>query len=165
TLTSMEDVLDGWAGTLLVISHDRYLLERMTDRQMAMLGDGSLRDLPGGVEQYLLLRRSLTAGGSSTRGSSTGGASTTGKGSAGPSGSMTSSTSAAQAREARKAVERLERQLAALSRREGQVHDKMIAAATDASAMMQLSAELSSLHTEKEDLETEWLEAADLADG
>ncbi|MGB3593548.1 MAG: ABC-F family ATP-binding cassette domain-containing protein [Ornithinimicrobium sp.] len=165
TLTSMEDVLDGWAGTLLVISHDRYLLERMTDRQMAMLGDGSLRDLPGGVEQYLLLRRSMTGGGSSTRGSSTGGASTTGKGSAGPSGSTTSSTSAAQAREARKAVERLERQLAALSRREGQVHDKMIAAATDASAMMQLSAELSSLHTEKEDLETEWLEAADLADG
>ncbi|MGC1207118.1 MAG: ABC transporter C-terminal domain-containing protein, partial [Ornithinimicrobium sp.] len=72
--------------------------------------------------------------------------------------------SAAQAREARKAVERLERQLAALSRREGQVHDKMIAAATDASAMMRLSAELSTLHTEKEDLETQWLEAADRAD-
>ena len=52
----MEDVLDGWAGTLLVVSHDRYLLERMCDRQVALLGDGAIRDLPGGVEQYLDLR-------------------------------------------------------------------------------------------------------------
>nr|MBA2695046.1 ABC-F family ATP-binding cassette domain-containing protein [Actinomycetota bacterium] len=59
TLTAMEDVLDGWAGTLLVVSHDRYLLERMTDRQVALLGDGSLRDLPGGVEQYLRLRQEM----------------------------------------------------------------------------------------------------------
>src|SRR5699024_9426951 len=63
-------VLDGWAGTLLVVSHDRYLLERMTDRQVAMLGDGDLRDLPGGVEQYLQLRRELQAG--ATRRSSNG---------------------------------------------------------------------------------------------
>ena len=56
TLTSLEDVLDGWAGTLLVVSHDRYLLERMCDRQVALLGDGAIRDLPGGVEQYLDLR-------------------------------------------------------------------------------------------------------------
>ena len=55
TLTSLEDVLDGWAGTLLVVSHDRYLLERVTDRQVALLGDGQVRDLPGGVEQYLQL--------------------------------------------------------------------------------------------------------------
>src|SRR5690606_8230257 len=61
TLTSMEDVLDGWAGTLIVVSHDRYLLERMTDRQVALLGDAALRDLPGGVEQYLELRRELQA--------------------------------------------------------------------------------------------------------
>ena len=56
TLTSLEDVLDGWAGTLLVVSHDRYLLERVCDRQVALLGDGAIRDLPGGVEQYLDLR-------------------------------------------------------------------------------------------------------------
>ena len=53
TLTSLEDLLDGWAGTLLVVSHDRYLLERVCDRQVALLGDGRLRDLPGGVEEYL----------------------------------------------------------------------------------------------------------------
>ena len=57
TLTSLEDVLDGWAGTLVVVSHDRYLLERVCDRQVALLGDGRVRDLPGGVEQYLELRR------------------------------------------------------------------------------------------------------------
>ena len=56
TLTSLEDLLDGWAGTLLVVSHDRYLLERVCDRQVALLGDGRLRDLPGGVEEYLRLR-------------------------------------------------------------------------------------------------------------
>ena len=55
TLTSLEDVLDGWAGTLIVVSHDRYLLERVADRQIALLGDGALRELPGGVEQYLQL--------------------------------------------------------------------------------------------------------------
>ena len=56
TLTSLEDVLDGWAGTLLVVSHDRYLLERVCDRQVALMGDGRVRELPGGVEQYLELR-------------------------------------------------------------------------------------------------------------
>ncbi len=56
TLAALEDVLDGWAGTLVVVSHDRYLLERVCDRQVAMLGDGRIRDLPGGVEEYLALR-------------------------------------------------------------------------------------------------------------
>ncbi|MGL5930480.1 MAG: ATP-binding cassette domain-containing protein, partial [Dermatophilaceae bacterium] len=56
TLTSLEDLLDGWPGTLVVVSHDRYLLERVCDRQVALLGDGRLRDLPGGVEEYLRLR-------------------------------------------------------------------------------------------------------------
>ncbi|CAN5364339.1 ABC-F family ATP-binding cassette domain-containing protein [soil metagenome] len=83
TLTSMEDVLDGWAGTLLVISHDRYLLERMTDRQMAMLGDGSLRDLPGGVEQYLDLRRAATARRGKARAAKSSGAKGPGANSAG----------------------------------------------------------------------------------
>ncbi len=57
TLAALEDLLDGWPGTLVVVSHDRYLLERVCDRQVALLGDGTIRDLPGGVEQYLELRR------------------------------------------------------------------------------------------------------------
>ncbi|MEO8827526.1 ABC-F family ATP-binding cassette domain-containing protein, partial [Lapillicoccus sp.] len=56
TLTSLEDVLDGWPGTLIVVSHDRYLLERVCDHEIALLGDGKIRDLPGGVEEYLRLR-------------------------------------------------------------------------------------------------------------
>jgi len=55
-LAAMEDLLDSWPGTLIVISHDRYLLERVTDNQYAILGDGNLRHLPGGVDQYLKLR-------------------------------------------------------------------------------------------------------------
>jgi ATPase subunit of ABC transporter with duplicated ATPase domains len=61
TLAAVEDVLDGWPGTLVVVSHDRYLLERVTDHQLALLGDGKVRALPGGVEQYLELRESTLA--------------------------------------------------------------------------------------------------------
>ena len=61
TLTSLEDVLDGWAGTLIVVSHDRYLLERVADHQVALLGDGRVRDLPGGVDEYLRLRAAATS--------------------------------------------------------------------------------------------------------
>ena len=61
TLASMEDLLDTFPGTLVVVSHDRYLLERVTDHQVALPGDGSLRDLPGGVEQYLAMRREAAA--------------------------------------------------------------------------------------------------------
>ena len=56
-LAAMEDLLDTWPGTLIVVSHDRYLLERVTDMQFALLGDGKLRHLPKGVEQFLQLRR------------------------------------------------------------------------------------------------------------
>jgi ATPase subunit of ABC transporter with duplicated ATPase domains len=59
-LAAMEDLLDSWPGTLIVISHDRYLLERVTDNQYAILGDCSLRHLPGGVDQYLQLRKPKT---------------------------------------------------------------------------------------------------------
>lgn len=57
-LAQVEDLLDSWPGTLIVVSHDRYLLERVTDMQYALLPDGSLRHMPGGVEQYLDLIRS-----------------------------------------------------------------------------------------------------------
>ena len=53
TLTELEDLLDGWPGSMTVVSHDRYFLERITDHVVALLGDGKLSFLPGGVEQYL----------------------------------------------------------------------------------------------------------------
>ena len=61
TLAAMEDLLDAFPGTLVVVSHDRYLLERVTDHQVALLGDGSLRALPGGVEEYLRIREAGAA--------------------------------------------------------------------------------------------------------
>ncbi len=61
TLAALEDLLDGWPGTIVVVSHDRYLLERVADRQVALLGDGTIRDLPGGVDEYLALRTAALA--------------------------------------------------------------------------------------------------------
>ena len=62
TLTEMEDLLDGWPGSLVLVSHDRYFLERVTDHVLALLGDGRLSYLPGGVDEYLEHRRAAAAG-------------------------------------------------------------------------------------------------------
>ena len=65
TLTALEDLLDSFGGTLLVISHDRYFLERVCDRFVGLLGDSKLRDLPGGIDEYLKLRSNSLEGRSS----------------------------------------------------------------------------------------------------
>ena len=172
TLTSMEDVLDGWAGTLLVVSHDRYLLERMTDRQVALLGDGTLRDLPGGVEQYLQLRAQMAAAGQQAGGvpvasDSAGGA---GMSSGAPLSSARSADagatySAAQVREARKTLARVERALDRLHDQQADLHEQMAAAATDPIELAKLTDQLAALSGQEEDLELEWLEASDMAEG
>ncbi|MCK0113892.1 ATP-binding cassette domain-containing protein [Ornithinimicrobium sp. F0845] len=176
TLTSMEDVLDGWAGTLLVVSHDRYLLERMTDRQVALLGDGGLRDLPGGVDEYLQLRRDLAE--RRDRAERQDRATRSGRASAGSAAAPAAGTAAvggtapaagaapraAELREARKTIARVEKSLTRLGERETRVHEQMVASATDAGAMMRLSAELDEIHAEREGLELEWLEAAEIAE-
>ncbi|MFK5633318.1 MULTISPECIES: ABC-F family ATP-binding cassette domain-containing protein [unclassified Ornithinimicrobium] len=184
TLTSMEDVLDGWAGTLLVVSHDRYLLERMTDRQVALLGDGSLRDLPGGVDEYLRLRRerasarrskggaAATAPSSSapSSGASPSGGSSSGSPSSGRSGApreagQGSSFTPAQVREARKTLARVEKGLDRVHAQEARLHDQMAGAATDPAQLSRLTAELAALHDQEEALELEWLEASEAAEG
>ncbi|HSU70473.1 MAG TPA: ABC-F family ATP-binding cassette domain-containing protein, partial [Micrococcaceae bacterium] len=99
TLAAVEDVLDGWPGTLVVVSHDRYLLERATDHQMALLGDGKIRDLPGGVEQYLQLREAALAGQGTPSGSPAAGSSASGAG-------ADSGPSEAEKRDARKDLNR-----------------------------------------------------------
>ncbi|GAA1137771.1 ABC-F family ATP-binding cassette domain-containing protein [Ornithinicoccus hortensis] len=158
TLTSLEDVLDGWAGTLLVVSHDRYLLERMTDRQVALLGDGSLRDLPGGVEQYLELRRRQEAVRSAPARPAGGAAP------AAPAGAQPEGPSPAQAREARKALARVEKALDKLHARQAQLHERMAEAATDPEALADLTAELAEVTAQEEALEAEWLEAAEVVE-
>ena len=134
TLTSMEDVLDGWAGTLLVVSHDRYLLERMCDRQVAMLGDGAIRDLPGGVEQYLDLRHADRVSAAAA------GASRDSRANAAPA--TASGPSAAELREAKKNLLRIERQLSKLSAQEDRIHVEMAAEAADHTAVLGLNDKL-----------------------
>ena len=168
TLTSLEDVLDGWAGTLIVVSHDRYLLERVCDHQLALLGDGRLRDLPGGVEEYLRLREAAQARRSRPDGIPAGGAVSAATAGAGVASATSSSAAApvvnpAQVREARKVMARVEKQLARLAQREARLHENMVEKATDPSALADLSARLREVVEERELLELEWLEAAETA--
>ncbi len=160
TLTSMEDVLDGWAGTLLVVSHDRYLLERMCDRQVAMLGDGGVRDLPGGVEQYLDLRRAARA--SSATSSASAGSAGSGGSRAASSPAASTGPSAAELREAKKDLNRLDRLLTKLSAQEDKIHLEMAAKAADHTVVLRLNDKLRSIVDEREALELEWLAVAEI---
>jgi ABC transport system ATP-binding/permease protein len=162
TLTSMEDVLDGWAGTLLVVSHDRYLLERMCDRQVALLGDAGVRDLPGGVEQYLDLRRAARASLAVTAESGVAAASGGSQARAGAAASAAHQPSAAELREAKKDLNRIDRQLSKLSAQEDRVHVEMAAKAADHSAVLVLNDKLRVIVDERESLELEWLSVAEI---
>jgi len=171
TLAALEDLLDGWPGTLIVVSHDRYLLERVCDRQVALLGDGRLRDLPGGVEEYLALRRAaLLAGGApssdepavgTTSGAPSGGA-PGGRPGSGPEPAAPA-PSAADVRAARKEVARIERRLAKITDLEQDLHAQLAQHATDHETVQRLDAELRALAAERDDLEDAWLTAAELA--
>jgi ATP-binding cassette subfamily F protein uup len=145
TLRALEDLLDGWPGSLLVISHDRYFLERATDRIVALLGDGTLRMLPNGVDEYLQRRAALLA----------------------PAAAPTAAPSAASAsaakdqRAAQKDMARIERRLDKISGLEKDLHDQMASAATDYAKVADLDAKLRELTEERERLEEEWLVLAD----
>jgi ATPase subunit of ABC transporter with duplicated ATPase domains len=159
TLAAVEDVLDGWPGTLVVVSHDRYLLERVTDHQMALLGDGKIRALPRGVDQYLELREGALAGSTITGG---GNPVTASGGGAAPAAA---GPSEAEKRDARKAKNRIDRQLGKLKQQEDKIHAQMTAGAGDASKFDQLAglnAKLQELAGEREALELEWLEALEV---
>ena len=164
TLTAMEDVLDGWAGTLVVVSHDRYLLERMTDRQMALLGDGSLRDLPGGVEEYLRLRRQMPDRGTARPGVADPAAlaaSAAGNGGTSPARAGARPDAAAE-REARKTLARVERALDRIHAQEARLHEQMAQAATDPDRLASLTAELADLTDQESRLEEEWMEVSEV---
>jgi ABC-type multidrug transport system ATPase subunit len=160
TLAAVEDVLDGWPGTLVVVSHDRYLLERVTDHQMALLGDGKLRGLPGGVDQYLELREAALAG-STVAG---GGNPVTGGAAAAATAAAASGPSEAEKREARKTLNRIERQLKKLDQEEKKLHDLMLKTteAGDFDKLADQNRQLKDLTDEKDALEMEWLESSEL---
>ncbi|GAA4092854.1 ABC-F family ATP-binding cassette domain-containing protein [Actinomadura miaoliensis] len=158
TLTEVEDLLDGWPGTLVVVSHDRYFLERVTDHVVALLGDGRLSLLPGGVDEYLDRRR---RGAAPTRTSAAGAAKApAGKAPAGKAPEAKPKDSA-QAWRARKELDRLERRLDKLAKRQAELHELLAAHATDYERLQELDAELKAVQAEAGQVEEEWLMLAE----
>ena len=149
TLNVLEDFLDGWPGTLVVVSHDRYFLERTCDTVWALMGDGSLRMLPRGVEEYLERRRAATHTSSSP-------ATPAGRAPAAPS-----KRGSAGEREARKTLARVERQLSRVQQEEEKLHGQLAEHAADFERLAALDLRLREVTGEREALEEEWLEAAE----
>ena len=167
-LAAMEDLLDGWPGTLIVVSHDRYLLERVTDQQYALLGDGRLRHLTGGVDQYLELRKHSLSGKAAQAESSRYGVDTsvpaaeTGA-STTASASTASKLSGAALREAEKNLARLERALEKLSVDEAKLHLDMAAHdQSDYDGLAKFVAKQTELNHKRDEMELEWLETSEL---
>jgi len=137
TLTALEDLLDGWAGTLVVVSHDRWFLERVCDSTVALMGDGSLAALPGGVAQYLVERRRDES--PVTQQARPGG----------------------DSRAARKELTKLERLLERLDRKETELHAALALAAADYEQALSLDGELKAVVAEKAATEDAWLELSE----
>ncbi len=147
TLQQLEDLLDSWPGTLIVVSHDRYLVERVCDRVVAMLGDGRVTDLPGGIEGYLRRLDEATPAASGSQATASEGT---------PGG--------ATQRRARKDLARIERKLTTLLHRETALNDAMGEAGGDAAELRSLDAELAQLAAERSELEEQWLSTAELVE-
>ncbi|MEU4527492.1 ABC-F family ATP-binding cassette domain-containing protein [Micromonospora ureilytica] len=150
TLASLEDLLDSWPGTIIVASHDRYLIERVTDTAYGMFGDGRLVHLPGGVDEYLA-RTAERAGSPRVGVTST-------SAPAAPSGG---GLSAAEVRQARKELSRLERQLGKLDQRETTLLGQLAADATDYARVAELDTQLKDLRAERERIEESWMTLAE----
>ncbi|MFY2859701.1 ABC-F family ATP-binding cassette domain-containing protein [Mycobacterium sp. THU-M104] len=154
-LTATEDLLDSWAGTLIVVSHDRYLLERVTDQQYAIL-DGRLRHLPGGIDDYLQLaaRRTAAAAAGPQAISGSGPAAVSGAG-AGMSG--------AERRAAEKELASIDRQLARLAERIATKHLELAEHdQSDHVGLVGLTRELRGLEGDVATTEARWLELSEM---
>lgn len=139
TLTELEDLLDSFGGTLIVISHDRYFLERVCDRFVGLLGDKSLRDLPRGVDQYLEQRAESIANPVSSE-------------------KNKGVSSAAEQRQLKKDLARLERQIEKAKVRISELEQSQVDAAFDPQSLALVSEELESQRVELSAREEEWLE-------
>ncbi|MGV9182969.1 ABC-F family ATP-binding cassette domain-containing protein [Arcanobacterium canis] len=160
TLAAVEDLLDSWPGTLVVVSHDRYFLERTTDHQIAVI-DHRVRGLPGGVDQYLELRQDETI-------ASTSGTPSSGSGTVADEEKKTSDP--AKERAAKKTMARLERQMSKLTEKIDKLGVKLAdvsANVADTGAYEELAGlgrEIAELKDEHESLELQWLDAAEDAE-
>ncbi len=146
TLTALEDLLDSFGGTLLVISHDRYFLERVCDRFVGLLGDGRLRDLPRGLDQYLELIQLARSETPSGRGR--------------PPESSPGKSASGDERARKKELARLERVIARLMAQEAELHEAMTAQATDHTAVAALHDQLREATAERAAAEESWLALA-----
>ncbi|GAA4486029.1 ABC-F family ATP-binding cassette domain-containing protein [Actinoallomurus oryzae] len=146
TLTELEDLLDGWPGSLVLVSHDRYFLERVSDHVVALLGDGGLKMLPGGVDEYLDRRRRTPPPPPPAR-----------------PAEPPKPTVSKNAWQTKKDLDRLERRISRLSEREAELHDLMAQHATDHEKLLTLDTDLRTVRTEREELEEQWLELAENA--
>ncbi|MFY9208048.1 MAG: ABC-F family ATP-binding cassette domain-containing protein [Candidatus Nanopelagicales bacterium] len=153
-LAALEDLLDGFPGTLIIISHDRYFLERVCDNFVAVMGDQAFTDLPGGIEQYLDSRRKMLASEAAKTGASHNLVS-----------SKVSTLSPARERELRKATDKFERQLSKIEVQIGVVHDQMLEFSHDFERVAQCDVELRELNESKETIELQWIQAADELSG
>ena len=147
TLASLEDLLDSWPGTMVVASHDRYLVERVTDTAYGMFGDGKLVHLPGGIDEYLSRVADPAVVPTAPSSNSPAPAS--------------SAMSAADLRTARKDLARLERQLAKLDERVVKINESLAAHGSDYDKIMELDAQLKAVQAERGQVEEAWLELAE----
>ncbi|MFC7376810.1 ABC-F family ATP-binding cassette domain-containing protein [Brachybacterium sp. GCM10030268] len=171
-LTAMEDLLDTWPGPLIVVSHDRYLLERVTEMQYAVL-DGQVRHVPGGVDQYIQLRTAAEQAGAASAGGSgrnTGAgtpagpalSSTEGKGT-GVSAPRSAAVSGAEAHAAQKELASVERRMEKLTGQTQRLHERLAAHdQSDYVGLQSIAEELRTVEAELETLEERWLELSEL---
>jgi ATP-binding cassette subfamily F protein uup len=155
TLTALEDLLDGWPGTLVVVSHDRYFVERVCDDVHALTPDGGIRHLPGGIDQYLEQRCDAAQHRSA---------------SAAPrkDGEAPGARLRAERKETQRAereVKRMESAIERLTERKAALNEQMTAVATDHAKLADLQSELGQLIAEREQLEASWLEASESLEG
>ncbi|MEU3574509.1 ABC-F family ATP-binding cassette domain-containing protein [Kitasatospora sp. NPDC036755] len=151
TLNQLEDLLDGWPGSMIVISHDRFFIERTTDTVQALLGDKKMRMLPNGVDEYLERRARMAAAAAPA---------------AAPAAPAEATATAAglsggDLRAAKKEMQKLERQIAKLDEKESKLHTQLAEHAADFSKVAELDAQLRAVREEKEELEMSWLELAE----
>ncbi|MFD7579992.1 ABC-F family ATP-binding cassette domain-containing protein [Kitasatospora sp. NPDC059817] len=165
TLNQLEDLLDGWPGSMIVISHDRFFIERTTDVVHALLGDQKMRMLPGGVDEYLERRArmaaSIAAAASAASGASTASAASAAAAGGSDAGTAASALSGGDLRAAKKEMQKMERQIAKLDQKESKLHAQLAEHAADFSKVAELDAQLRAVREEKEELELSWLELAE----
>jgi ATP-binding cassette subfamily F protein uup len=146
TLNALEDLLDHWPGTLVIVSHDRYFVERVCDNVYALDGLGGIRHVPRGIDQYVDELRQDEPPPPAPR-------------------AERERPTGAVVRDARKEVARLERTMEKLDEREAALHEAMASAATDHVKLRELGEQLDALRAQRDEAESAWLEQSALLEG